>query len=474
MLTWSAFFYISEWIIRVVMLFAVVQRRRPASALAWLVVVFFAPWVGLVLYWLIGENRLPRRRTEEHARVLDAFTRLGRRLEADPSIVHPDLEPEMQPPVRLAKSLGHMPILGGNRVELIDETDTFIDRLVADIDAASDHVHLLFYIFANDETGRRVSHALERAARRGVTCRVLADAVGSRPLLRSVAQHMRNHGVDLRPALPVNVFRRKAARLDLRNHRKLAVIDGRTGYAGSQNIVNADYGRKNLTWHDLMVRITGPAVLELQAVFASDWFYETEGILNDPRYYPTPHHCGQTPVQLLPSGPNYPTLNYQRVVVAAIHAARERVILTTPYFVPDEALLQAMQTAAQRGTAVDLIVPRRNNMVVVNAASRAYYDDLLDAGVRVHLFNDGLVHAKAMTADDQLAFIGSSNFDIRSFALNFEINLVFYDQLVAQQLHAIQQQYIGRSDRIDPGVWANRPPARKFLDNTAKLLSPLL
>jgi cardiolipin synthase len=472
--SWSLAYYISEWVIRLVMLVVVTRRRQPSSAMAWLLVIFFLPWPGLLLYLLIGENRLPRRRAEQHARLLEELAAVGRRFEDHPSVVRPELGAESMAAVALAERLGEMPILGGNDVELITRTQQAIDRLIEDIDAAEHHVHLLFFIFADDQTGRRVAEALARAVQRGVACRVLVDSVGSRPMLKRLGPRMVEEGIELFETLPVGIFRRRAARLDLRNHRKLAVFDGRIAYTGSQNIVNADYGHKDLAWHDMMVRLTGPAVLELQAVFAADWHFETDEILEGDDVFPEPEVAGTVPVQTLPSGPSYPVENYQRMVVAALHAARKHVIITTPYFVPDEPFIQALQVAVLRGVDVELIVPERSDKPLVAAASRAYYDDLLRDGVVLHLFRGGILHAKTMTIDDSVAFVGTSNFDIRSFALNFEINLLLYDAHVTELLRTAQKQYIQHSVPLARQQWQSRPAVRKALENVAKLLSPLL
>jgi cardiolipin synthase len=467
-------FYISEWVIRIVMLLEVPRRRKPQSSMAWLLVIFFEPWLGLFLYWLMGLKRLPRRRIEEHEKYLRRLESAHLRLDEHPNIVRPQLGARAMEAVKLAEHLGYMPILGENSVELIAQTDDFIDRLVTDIDAAAKHVHLLFYIFADDSTGRRVAEALIRAVERGVKCRVLADDVGSRPLFKHLGKKMIAAGVELRAALPVGLFRRRMARLDMRNHRKLAVIDSQVGYTGSQNIVDAGYGHKDLAWHDLMVRLTGPILMELQAVFVSDWYFETNVILDGESIFPEPGETGEISVQTLPSGPTYPTENYQRMVVAAIHSAERHVTITTPYFVPDEAFLQAMQTAVLRGVQVEVIVPQRIDHKLVAAAGRSYYDDLLDMGATLYLYNDGLLHAKTMCVDDSIAFIGSSNFDIRSFALNFEINLLFYGPQVAEQLRAQQQKYIEKSFQLTSEQWSRRPAYVKQLQNVAKLLSPLL
>jgi cardiolipin synthase len=473
MATFGWLYFASEWVIRLVMLAVIVtQRRQPSSAMAWLMVIFFEPWVGLVFYLLIGHNGLPRRRTEQHARLLQELRAVGRRYDA--SVVRPELGPEATAAVTLAERLGSMPILGGNDVELITRTQEVIDLLVADIGAAEHHIHLLFYIFADDETGRRVADALFRAVGRGVKCRVLVDSVGSARMLKRLGPQMAQRGVELHEVLPVGIFRRRMARIDLRNHRKVAVIDGRIAYTGSQNIVNADYGHKDLAWHDMMARLTGPAVLELQAVFLGDWYFETDEVLDGDDIFPQPTLTGTVPVQTLPSGPTYPTENYQRLVVAALYAARERVIITTPYFVPDEPFMQAVEVAVLRGVEVELIVPRRCDRWLVAAASRAYYDQLLDAGVRLHRYEAGLLHSKTMTIDNAVAFLGTSNFDIRSFALNFEVNLLLYDEHVTERLRAEQREYMESSVEVSRDEWHDRPAVQKALDNVAKLVSPLL
>jgi cardiolipin synthase len=411
---------------------------------------------------------------EAHARLLERLESLRKRFDDHPNIVRPNLQAETMATVRLAERLGHLPILGGNEAELIEDTDAVIDRLIHDIEHAERHVHLLFYIYADDAVGRRVAEALTRATHRGVKCRVLVDAVGSRPMLRHLAPIMRKRGIEVRSALPVGLLRRSFSRIDVRNHRKIAVIDGRVGYTGSQNIVHAAYGTKDLVWYDLTARLHGPITLALQTVFLEDWYFETDELLDEVGVFPEPINTGEVAVQALPSGPNYPTENYQRLVVAALHSAQKRVIITTPYFVPDESVLQAMETAVLRGADVDVVVPARNNMRLVDAAARAYFDDLLAVGVDIHLFREGLLHAKTISVDNDVAFITSSNFDIRSFRLNFEINLLLYGAEITEKLRQQQYRYIEGSDPVDPAKWRERPPLQRFGQNVAKLMSPLL
>jgi cardiolipin synthase A/B len=471
---WSVVYYVSEWVIRLVMLVVVTRRRKPASSLSWLLVIFFLPWVGLLLYLLIGKYRLPRRRSRQHARLLRQLKALDREAMMQPNVVRPPLGPHALGVVEMSERLGHMPIVGGNSVDLIASTENVFERLVEDIANAEHHVHLLYYIYGDDETGRRVAEALIGAAERGVACRVLVDAVGSRSMLRSLGAEMARRGVEVRGALPVGLFRRRMARIDLRNHRKLAIIDGRVAYTGSHNLIDASYGRRDLVWHDLTVRLTGPVALELQTVFADDWHFEGGELLEGAEVYPSPRRTGEVSVQTLPSGPNYPTENYQRLVVSSIHAAQRHVIITTPYFVPDEAFLQAVQTAVLRGVQMELVVPRTIDHPLVGAASHAYFQELLESGVRIHQYHEGLLHAKTMSVDDEIALIGSSNFDIRSFTLDFEINLVFYGPEMARLLRREQQRYLRSAVPLRLESWSRRPAIRKLGQNIAKLLSPIL
>ncbi|GMT41110.1 MAG: cardiolipin synthase A [bacterium] len=474
--SWSLLYYISEWLIRLVMLGLVIERHPPRAAMTWLLVVFFLPWPGLLLYLFIGENRLPHRRLMKRKALLARLEGVRKRYMSHRGNVSSIVDQEFLPTVKLAERLGYMPIMSGNKATLLADTDVVIDLMVEDINTAQHHVHLLVYIFSVDETGQRIMAALERAASRGVECRLLADAQGSRQFLRRMSQRLIKSGIKLYPALPVSLLRAWVSRIDLRNHRKIVVIDGRIAYTGSQNIVDAGYGHRNLQWHDLMVCLSGPVVLELQAVFVGDWFAESNELLDGTDIFPD----GNSPVkggvaaQTLPSGPLFPTENYQRLAVAALYATRRKVTITTPYFVPDEVFLEAMETVALRGVLVELIVPLHSDQILVGNAARGYYERLLKSGVTIYLFNKGLLHAKSMTIDDSLAFLGSSNFDIRSFALNFEINMIFYDTRFAESLRQQQDWYRARSQRLVLAEWQQRSRYQKTMQNVIKLLSPLL
>jgi cardiolipin synthase len=471
--TMGVLYYASEWVIRLAMLVVIPFRRPPASANAWLLLVFFQPWIGLALYLFIGRPELPRWRTQKLLKLRPEMEAIATRLREHPNVFHPVLDPRLMEGERLAENLSLLPVLGGNSAELLADYAGSIQRLVADIEAARDHVHLLYYIFADDATGHVVTEALARAVKRGVTCRVLIDALGARRALRTLLPKLDAAGVKAHRVLPAGLLRLWGARVDLRNHRKIAVIDGRIGYTGSQNLVDSTF-KKGIVYEELVVRVTGPVVLGLQFVFVSDWYLETDELLDTPALFPIPDVTGDVPAQPLPASPNWGPAAIQRVVVALIHGARERVVITTPYFVPDSALLQALQTAVLRGVEVHLVVSRQADQMLVSLAQRSYYAQLLDAGVQVHRYSKAFLHAKHLSIDGEVALIGSSNMDIRSFLLNAEIALLFYDRDVAARLRREQERYFAGSELLDPQTWRQRPFLSKVAENTARLMSALL
>jgi cardiolipin synthase A/B len=299
------------------------------------------------------------------------------------------------------------------------------------------------------------------------------DALGSRRPFRTLAPRMRAAGIAVHEVLPIGWFKRSFARIDLRNHRKIAVIDGRIGYTGSQNLVESTF-KPGLTFEELMVRVEGPVVLALQFVFAADWYLETDEALADDPFFPDPEERGTLCAQALPSGVNYPTQNNQRLFVALIHGAQRRVVITTPYFVPDEAFLQALQTAVLRGVEVHLVLSKQADQFFVSRAQRSFYEELLRAGVRIHLYTAWFLHAKHLSIDDEICIIGSSNMDIRSFALQAEISLILYDKPLTRRLMAEQERYFSESDELTLDECASRPLLEKWIQHLARLLGPLL
>lgn len=476
-MSWLFTYNTLEWLLRIVMLPIILRRRiAPATATAWLAVIFLVPLPGVVAYLLVGDVRLGKRRIRGYARV-GSITRTAQRMAMiDSRKRRPDLGEQHLPVILQAERISGNPIVGGNDIELLSDTEGTIDRIVADLDAAAHHVHMMYYMFRDDVLGCRVCDAIERAARRGVTVRLLVDAVASRAFLRGTrVGQLRDAGAEVRPSLPVAPIRRPLARLDLRNHRKLTVVDGRIALSGSQNIVDADYGHKKAgAWIDLSARFTGPIVHQFQLVFLNDWAFDTEQDLAGHELFPDLLPAGDVAGQCVPTGPTHDGENFRRVLLTALAAARRKIIITSPYLVPDEPTLIALSMAADRGVDVQIVIPMRSDHPLVDAAGRAYLTELLEAGITIHRYQPGMLHAKTITIDDAIAMIGSANMDIRSFELNFELNTLLYGQQVTATLRFAQQRYIEDSQTLSFDQWTQRPALGRYIEKAAALLSPLL
>jgi cardiolipin synthase len=322
---------------------------------------------------------------------------------------------------------------------------------------------------------------LIRAETRGVRCRVLLDSVGSGAFLRSrLARRMRDNGIDVVEALPVGLVRSLFVRVDLRLHRKIVVIDGSIAFTGSLNLVDPQFFKQGSgvgEWVDAMVRVTGPAAKLLEMVFVWDWLIETgetiEGAI-PANAGDLPASAGQAVTQVLPSGPGYRTGTIQQLLLTAMYSAQRELIMTTPYFVPDEAFIGALQAAAQRGVEVTLIVPYRIDSILVRYASRAYNDDLLRAGVRILRFRGGLLHTKSVVVDGETTLFGTVNLDLRSLRLNFEVTMIAYDASFGREVRDLQLRYAEQSEPMDLKRWRQRGRVGRFFENTAQLMSPLL
>jgi cardiolipin synthase len=455
---------------------ALVLVRRPqrqSSALAWILVVVLLPGLGIGAFLLFGDVRLGRRRRERHREIV---TRVRTLLRKHPYARPAELDDIDRSIANLGYLVGETEPQAGNRLELHGDTQLLTKAMVADLDAAEAHAHLLTYIFLADEAGRAVSDALLRAAARGVACRLLVDAAGSRPFLRSpLRRELDQGGVRVVAALPRRV-RLGHTRIDLRNHRKILVVDGRLGYTGSHNIASAAFAPKPkfAPWVDATVRVEGPAVRDLEELFVQDWYLETGETLEECLAVSRPPFPGGIPVQVIGTGPGSRHEAVVRLIQAAFHLAREELILTTPYFVPDEGTYDALLTAAERGVRTVLVVPHRNDSRLVAAASRGLYEPLLDSGVEVHEYTRGLLHAKTITVDRRLAIVSTANLDRRSFELNYEASLVVYDADFASRLCDLQRSYLASSLRIDRAEWAERRWPTKILHNAAGIVAPIL
>jgi cardiolipin synthase len=370
--------------------------------------------------------------------------------------------------------------VSGNRVQLAGDSNEAIDWMVADIDAAGDHVHLLFYIWLEDNNGRKMAEAVARAAARGVSCRVMVDGLGSRAFIRSASwRRMREAGVELRVALPIGslLLRPLRSRIDIRNHRKIVVIDGCITYCGSQNCADPEFRVKPrfAPWIDAVLRLEGPVALQKQHLFAHDWITEGgEGMTELLQRGDCPAARGNAIGQVVATGPTYRNSAMPEMFVALIYSARRELIITTPYYVPNQTIQDALCASARRGVSTTLVLPARNDSRFVAAASRSYYADLLAAGVRIHEYPGGLLHSKTLVVDGELCLVGSANLDQRSFDLNYENNVLICDHGVADMLRKRQRAYITASVPVTETMLNRWSPARRLWNNLCAIISPVL
>jgi cardiolipin synthase len=455
-------------------------RRKPSTAIAWMLTIIFIPYVGAIAFFLVGFSRLPASRREKQ-REVNAL--VLERTEGLKLVSHRDEWPDwLGSMVRLNDNLGALPMVGGNSAELIDDYVGSISAMIADIDTATQYVHVEFFILTLDATTTPFFEALERATGRGVKVRVLSDHLASlmNPPRKATLARLAGMGAQWHAMLPLRPFRGQWQRPDLRNHRKIVVVDGRVGYTGSQNLIDATYNKKKniargLHWHEVMVRLEGPVVRELNAVFVTDWYSETNELLP---LDTTPVVLGSDPTlldaQVLPSGPSFDSDNNLKLYSALIHKAEKQVSITSPYFVPDESITLAIVTAAARGLLVELFVSEIGDQFLVYHAQRSYYEELLRAGVRIYLYKAPTVlHSKHFTIDDEIAIVGSSNMDIRSFSLNMEVSVLVHGEAFVTSLRAIENSYRENSRELTLDEWVARPLGAKVRDSLARLTSSL-
>ncbi|MGB1585551.1 MAG: cardiolipin synthase [Thermoplasmatota archaeon] len=461
--------------IPLVMLFIVPRNREPGSAIAWLLIIALLPLVGLVIFWILGNPKLPRRRRRKQAEVdeiLRAAVRNAREHGEVPDVgIHQDL-------AQLMERLGGLPPTQGNAVEVYEAYHHPLEAMVDAVNAAQRYVHVQYYILAMDATTEPVIAALERAAKRGVAVRVLFDHIGSRAYPRH-AQMLRRFdeaNIRWRRMLPVLPWRGAFARPDLRNHRKIVVVDGHTAFAGSQNLIDRSYlvpknRRKGIQYQEVVFQVQGPAAASLDVVFRTDWMAETDEHLDEVIETATP---GSVICQVLPSGPAHEHENNLIVFNQLAYRAKQRLTLINPYFVPDSSFVAALTTAAQRGVRVQLITCAEGDHKLLDHAQRSYYERLLRAGVHIALYPaPELLHSKTLTIDDDLAIIGSSNLDMRSFHLNMEVTTLFYGAQVNQAVRAIETSYLAKCTEIELGEWMRRPLPGQVLDSVARLTAHL-
>ena len=467
-----------DLVIRLVALVVVPRDRLPTAAMAWLLAIFFIPVIGVLLYLAIGSPKLPadrRRKQVEMNAVIEERSKAS-----------VDARPEgasewLGSVVTLNQNLTAMPLVGGNAAELIDDYAGSLAAMAAEVDTATSFVHVEFYILSMDDATAGLFDALERAAARGVTVRVLLDHWASshcRDYKATIAR-LTSMGAQWHLMLPVQPLHGRYQRLDLRNHRKLLVVDGRVGFVGSQNVIDRSYNKKKnvsrgLKWQELMCRIEGPVVASIDLVFATDWYMESgehlaAAVPESPALVP-----GDLACQVVPSGPGFTVENNLQLFLSLLYCARDRIIITSPYFVPDDSMLRGLLAATARGVHVELFVSEIGDQGLVWHAQRSYYQALLDAGVQIFCYPAPyILHAKHFSIDDELALIGSSNMDMRSFGLNSEISMMVHSKSFVADMRTVEGDYRRISRRLTPEEWQQEPRKATVLDGLARLTSAL-
>lgn len=459
----------------------IASNRKPSSAIAWILAIVFLPYLGIFFFLLIGNWKLPKRRRDKQARVSEVFLE---RTEGLDLVTHAEYWPDWFPSiVTLNRNLGALPMVGGNTATLFPDYQESIRAIAEAIDAAERYVYVEYFILVDDETTAPVMDALARACTRGVRVRVLSDHIAqfSYPRRLETTRRFAEMGAAYLPILPIQPLKGRWRRPDLRNHRKLVVIDGQVGFIGSQNLIADHYHKKRnlkrgLHWKELVCRIEGPAVREIQAVFVTDWYSESDEVLLPEVGSIELGHLdpAKLDMQMVPSGPSFDNDNNLKLFGALIQNARRRISITSPYYVPDESLQMALVTAAQRGVDVEMFVSEIGDQFMVFHAQHSYYEELLRAGVRIFAYRaPTILHAKHLTIDEDVSVIGSSNMDIRSLSLHMEMMMLVHGREFCDRMRGIEDSYRALSTQLHLEEWLKRPASQKIFDNLMRLTSSL-
>lgn len=468
------------WILVAGVTLRVVLKRRAVSvSLAWLMIIYIIPIVGVACYFLFGELNLGRKRAERAKEMFAPFAKWFSSLNECHAHDTTSFGRHIYRIDELCNNRLGLPALSGNTLSLQSSPNEILHSIIDDIENAQTSVRMVFYIWHPGGLADAVASALIRAAKRGVEVKLLLDSAGSPRFFRSQwLKMMQAAGVEVVQALEVSPWRIFLRRLDLRQHRKIIVIDDKIGYTGSMNLVDPAFFKQESgvgQWIDMMVRVTGPTVNVLSAIHCWDWEVETGS-----RSLPQLPECQldpnepQHPVQVVPSGPGMPEHLISQVLTLAINQANQSVRITTPYFVPSADLLETLKMTAQRGITVELIIPHKNDSLMVQWASRAFYAELMEAGVEIYEFYGGLLHTKSVVIDQQFCLVGTVNMDMRSLWLNFELTLAIDDEAFTKEMYWLQQNYMESSHQVKLEEWKKRSLYSRFLERTYYLFNPLL
>lgn len=470
------------WImIATVTLRLLTKKQAVSTTLSWLMLIYLVPFFGLFAYLIFGEITLGRKRSEQFKSLQPRYQKWFQTFAQQEHLLIKNDKSHYRSLFDLCQKQLHIPCITGNTLALLHTPKDIMTRILQDIEQAQTEIKMTFYIWQNGGLVTQITNALIAAAHRGVKIDLLLDSVGSANFFKSADYwQLRRANITITEALYVNLLRVFFSRMDLRQHRKIIVIDNQISYTGSMNMVDPDCFKQSSNvgkWIDIMVRIEGPASTILSALHA--WDLEME---NQASQLPEIPHCKNAPtdlqnqhaIQFLPTGPTGAEDLMSQALATAIFSAKESIVITTPYFVPNLEIADALKIAALRGVNIDIIVPKKNDSLFVEWASRTFFDDLLNAGVIIHQFDHGLLHTKSVLIDNKLVLVGTVNMDIRSFQLNFEVTMIVDDEIFANDIAQLQKNYILDSQPLDKTTWLARPMYKKVVEKLFFLASPLL
>ncbi|MDA0834015.1 MAG: cardiolipin synthase [Planctomycetota bacterium] len=452
----------------------ILKKRHTVSTIAWIMAIVILPYIGAFFFLVFGVNRVQRRT----ARKLDANLTMQRLLPgvaAYQLISGERLTAQQQRLMQLANRLSDTLPTQGNQIELLPDTNRTLALIEQAIESAQNSLHLEYYIWRPDKTGTRLRDMLIAKAKEGIKIRFLYDGIGSIHLRKKFLNSMRDAGIQVAAFLPGASVRERWS-VNLRNHRKIVIADGRVGFTGGMNIGDEYLGRnRNIGyWRDTHLRMEGPCVLQLQQVFAEDWYYATGEELTHPDLYPAPEASGNVAAQVVVGGPDQSESLFHMLMFAAINEAQHRITIETSYFVPPDSVVTALVAAALRGVRVRLLLAGKANYIWTVLAGRSYYDSLLHAGIEIHEYARGLLHSKTMTIDGDWSLVGTPNLDSRSLLLNFENAVIMYDSRIAALLEEHYVRDVRDAIPIRLAEWEKRPLVHKLAENTCRLFSPVL
>lgn len=450
------------------------ENRNPVRSLAWITVLLMAPVIGIVLYMFFGRSLKSKILSNQRRRRITAQELKAYMVDVD----RLGFTENTQQSIRLAHTMCQAYYFSGNKVDIFTNGKEKFEALRADLLAAKNYINMQYYIFEDDTIGNEIRDILIAKARQGVKVRVIYDGVGSFNVSKSFIKPMLDAGVEAYPFMRIT-FPKFAQRVNWRNHRKIMVIDGKYGYIGGMNIADryidgCNWGTKHV-WRDTHLRISGPAVKAFQHSFALDWSFMKKVILTDPIATDCDNEAdADAGMQLVTSGPMSEWNNIALMMLNAISNAKHCIYLQTPYFLPTESLLKALQTAALSGVDVRIMIPRESDSAMLRLASYSYINECLKARIKFFLYDAGMLHAKTLVIDNEISSVGSTNFDFRSFEHNFEGNVFIYDTAANKRLKEIFIDDLKECTPCDHKTWSRRPKSRRMLESLTRLLSPVL